>query len=214
MLRIILCLLVVVCSSNRIIQKTDELPGITEIREYKLETVDTLVDIGCQDGLFSREIARFYPNVFLVLEDLEFFTLCNKSGKKCTDYFTQTEIKKTFRDSRKYQNIENRYRFIAGRIDSIPLATSSYKRVLCRRTVHEFEKTKKMVSELKRILKTDGILTIVEPEPNYKNHIDEFCNKKYLTKNEVLEIFKDFKLLTFRSIPYGSDRMNMFNFSK
>ncbi len=214
MLRIILFLWIIVFSSHREIQQSKEPAGITEIKEYKLETVDTLVDIGCQDGLFSREIARFYPNVFLVLEDLEFFTLCNKKGNRCTDYLTQTEIKKTFRNSRKYQNIENRYAFIAGRVDSIPLASTSYKRVLCRRTVHEFEKTQKMVNELARILKEGGILTIAEQEPNYKNEIDEFCNKKYLTKQEVLEFFKELKLLDVKSIQYGTDRMNLFNFTK
>ena len=71
-----------------------------------------------------------------------------------------------------------------------------------------------MAQELKRILSNDGILTIVETEPNYPNHVDMYCNKKYLTKNEVIDLFKDLNLDTVKTIQYGIYKMNVYNFKK
>lgn len=213
MQKTILILLIFFVSSATV-KVPKELPGILEIKEYKLENIDTLVDIGCQNGKFSKEIARIYPNLFLVLEDLESFTICAKGGKKCITHNTHKWIRKTFKNSKKYGNVADRYKFIAGKIDSIPLPSNSSNRVLCRRTLHEFVERDKMVQELKRILSEDGILTIVEAEPNYPNHVDLYCNKRYLTKNEVIDLFKDFRLDSFKTIQYGIYNMNVYNFKK
>ena len=43
-----------------------------EVSYYKLENIDTLVDIGCGDGFHDQWIAHNYPNLFLILEDLPF----------------------------------------------------------------------------------------------------------------------------------------------
>ncbi len=206
--------LLILFISSATVKNSEELPAILEIKEYKLENIDTLVDIGCQNGQFSKEIARIYPNLFLILEDLEAYTICAKGGKNCMTHNTQNRLRKKFKNSKKYPNIAGRYKFIAGKIDSIPLPSDSYNRVLCRRTVHEFVQRDKMVLELKRILSEDGILTIVEAEPGYPNQVDVFCNKRYLTKNEVIEIFKDFQLDSFKTIMYGNAKMNIYNFRK
>lgn len=54
----------------------------------------------------------------------------------------------------------------------------------------------------------------VEAEPGYPNQVDIFCNKKYLTKNEVINIFKDFRLDSFQTVQYGNSNMNIYNFRK
>ncbi|HLP39544.1 class I SAM-dependent methyltransferase [Lacibacter sp.] len=205
---------VILFLSGAATQNDDEQAMQLEIKEYALANVDTLVDIGCQDGAFSREIARAYPNLYLILEDLENYKLCTKGGTNCMTVNTKKQVTKKFKNSKKYPNLAGRYKFIAGKIDSIPLPSDSYNRVLCRRTVHEFVQQKKMISELKRILSSDGILTIVEAEPGYANQVDIFCNKRYLTKNEVIELFKDFQLDSFKTIQYGIYNMNVYNFKK
>lgn len=214
MQKTILILLILFSSCTIVIKQSAELPGVLEIKDYQLENIDTLVDIGCQDGKFSKEIAHIYPNLFLVLEDLETYTVCAKGGKNCISHNTQKRIRKIFKNSRKYGKVADRYKFIAGKIDSIPLPSGAYNRVLCRRTVHEFSQPAKMVQELKRILSKDGILTIVETEPNHPNHVDMYCNKRYLAKNEVIDLFKDFNLDTVKTIQYGIYKMNVYNFKK
>jgi ubiquinone/menaquinone biosynthesis C-methylase UbiE len=213
-MRNIILLFIISFLSGVAIQNDDEQAMQLEIKEFALANVDTLVDIGCQDGEFSREIARAYPNLYLILEDLETYKLCTKGGTNCMTVNTKKQVTKKFKNSKKYPNVAGRYTFIAGEIDSIPLATAAFKRVLCRRTVHEFVQQQKMVSELKRILSSNGMLTIVEAEPNYPNQVDIFCNKRYLTKNEVIELFKDFQLDSFKTIQYGNDKMNIYNFRK
>lgn len=189
-------------------------PQIAEIQSYNLNNVDTLLDIGCQDGTYSKEVARFYPKLFLILEDLNEYQLCREGGVHCTAKNTATEVKKKFRNSRKYPNIASRYQFIAGTKDSIPLVTSSYSRILCRRSLHEFEKLDPMVNELYRVLRPNGVLTISEVEPTVKIQTDVFCNKKYLSQKDVLEIMKRFKLISIKTIDYKVGNIVTYNFTK
>ncbi len=213
-MRNIILLFILSFLSGAATQNDDEQAMQLEIKEYALANVDTLVDIGCQDGEFSREIARAYPNLYLLLEDLENYKLCTKGGTNCMTVNTKKQVTKKFKNSKKYPNLAGRYTFITGEIDSIPLATAAYKRILCRRTLHEFTERTKMVKELKRILSHDGTLTIVEPEPAYPNQLDIFCNKKYIPKKEMLEIFKDLQLQTVKTITYSNGKMNIYNFTK
>ncbi|MGB4772462.1 MAG: hypothetical protein WBP58_13425 [Chitinophagaceae bacterium] len=71
-----------------------------------------------------------------------------------------------------------------------------------------------MVDELHRILAPNGILTMVEAEPTYRNQVDIFCNKKNLTKEEVLKIMTGFVLKEFLSIKYDDGELIIYNFSK
>ena len=193
-----------------------ELPEvvIAEIASYQLNNVDTLVDIGCQDGLFSREVAKYYPNTYLILEDLEEYQICSKGGKHCINQNTFKRVKKRFKKAKKYPNIESRYQIIAGKADSIPLHSDNYGRILCRKTLHEFQYRDKMVDELYRILKPNGILTIVEAEPNTPGQTDIYCNKKYLTKEEVLAIMGKFKLVDIKTFDYNVGNLLAYNFTK
>ena len=69
MKRSIFSVIIILAFTSFVYIKT-ELPEvvIAEIASYQLNNVDTLVDIGCQDGLFSREVAKYYPNTYLILE--------------------------------------------------------------------------------------------------------------------------------------------------
>ncbi len=189
-------------------------PLYPEILEYKLDKVDTLIDIGCQDGQFAKLIAHLYPDLHFVLEDLNEYLLCHKGGVKCNSHQTSFEIKRNLKNSKFAPNIENHYEFILGKMDSIPLKTASCKRVLCRKTLHEFDKLNKMVNELYRILEPNGILSITEVEAQYENHFDNMCNKQYLTKDEIVKIMHQFKFLGYKPIAYKEGNMNIYNFTK
>ena len=187
---------------------------IEEVKAFKLEHVDTVVDIGCQNGLYSRVVAHVYPNIFFKLEDLEQFSLKKVNTTKYINYKTSEELKKTLINSDYAPNIKNRYQFIAGKEDSIPLQTSSCKRILCRKTLHEFKEKQKMVNEMIRVLAPNGILTIAEPEPIVLNQIDANCNNKYLTKEDVLALFTGLKNVDIKTIKYPKGNMILYDFSK
>jgi len=171
----------------------------SEIRSYKLENTDTLVDIGCGDAVHDKQIASYYPNLYFVLED---FPFDNKGHN----------IQKNLEN--RFKSIKHQYRFVAGREDTIPLASATYKRVICRRTIHEFTNRQKMASELVRILADGGILTVIEGIPEQPGFVDPYCNKPYLTKEEIINSFPSLTVLTDTVIVYPKWKLSMINFTK
>ena len=196
-------------------QKVSNTKGLAdEISNYNLESIDTLVDIGCQNGEFSKELLLANPKLYLVMEDLKEYSYCDENGKNCKYYNTQEEINKVFLKKKNLNLFKNRYKFIAGTTDSIPLPTNSCKVILCRKTIHEFSNSAKMISELYRVLEKGGLLMIVEAEPKYPNQKDENCKHKYLTRVEVINLFKQFKYLKVSAVYYKGGEMNLYKYSK
>ena len=142
-------------------------------------------------------IAHEYTNLFLILEDIQKVYRDPKNGK-------QYWASKTFRKNKKFTlGGKKRIKFIIGTKDSIPLPDTSYSYVLCRKTLHEFSNKEKMIKELERIIKINGELVIVEAVPQSKGEIDEGCKKLHMTKEEILDYFKDLQFIeskTFESI--------------
>lgn len=191
------------CCSSKI--SGDNVALRNEIRSYKLENVDTLVDIGCGNGNHDREIARYYPHLYFVLEDLPF----DRQGHNM-----QKVITNRLKNTPSIPAIQQHYRFVAGSEDTIPLPSASYKRVLCRRTLHEFSNRPKMVSELVRILSGDGVLTVIEGIPEQPGEIDPYCKKPHLTKEEVISSFPSLTVLNDTVLAYRNRKLSMVNFVK
>ncbi|MCX6208976.1 MAG: methyltransferase domain-containing protein [Bacteroidetes bacterium] len=188
---IVIVLIITSCSSAKLNFRA--YPTLKdEINEYNLTGVDTLVDIGCNWGFMTEFIEYKYPSMYFIVEDLPEFTNYVKNKQMVT----QSCVSKTLRFMKK------KYEFVAGFVDSIPLPSNFYKRVLCRKTVHEFTNVEKMVSELTRILKSDGELIIAEPEPLPGYEYDKYCKRKHLTAEEIIKIFSHLRLIKSSKIPY------------
>lgn len=162
-------------------------PKVTEerVKEFKEETYnyelnsnDTLLDVGCGNGFVDGCISSAYPNMYFVLEDvhkLNCFILYSN--------FQRTNPDKTTRE------IKNQIKTVRGKEDTIPLADHSFSKILCRLSLHEFQNKPKMVEELKRLLKDDGSLIIVEELSTFKGQREQACNKLLLSGNEITELF-------------------------
>ena len=155
-----------------------------EILSYQLQNKDTLLDIGCSNGVHDLFIAHEYPKLFLVLEDVKKVFKNPKNGKK---YWAA----KTFRKNKTFSlGGKKRIKFLLGTNDSIPVPDTSYSAILCRKTLHEFINRDKMIKEMERVLKIKGELIIAEAIPKTKGEIDKGCKKPHLTKEEITELFK------------------------
>ena len=87
---------------------------------------------------FDCEIAHYYPNLYFILEDLP-------SSYAYKNH--ETKIKSNFNHNLNCPNLENKYNFVVGKNDSIPLLSNNYSKVLCRISFHEFNQKNKMSSE-------------------------------------------------------------------
>lgn len=178
-----------------------------EISKYNLVDGDTLLDIGSGFGYEDAILFRFYPNTFFVLVDID-----NKYSKLNNSFILINHKTKYFKDNSKYVN---------GFIDSLPLLSDSYNTILCRKTVHEFVKPKKMLSEIKRVLRLNGTLIVEEAIPQNQNDLDPFCKMKHLSKQELINMFSEngFRLIsadtTTMPIKKKNDgNMNILRFKK
>ncbi len=176
-----------------------------EISNYGIVGNDTLVDIGCGSAYYDRIISNKFPNLYFVLEDLPKDTWSNDLEKL---------LKRTVINTPFAPNFQTNSRVVFGKTDSIPLNSEKYKLVLCRITLHEFSNRQKMTYELSRILSSEGTLVIVEKLSSYKGEKDKKCKQLYLTKEEVINSFKNLQLTdTIRLQPLTENGM-IFKFKK
>ncbi len=81
------------------------------------------------------------------------------------------------------------YETILGRVDSIPLASAKYKKILCRKTLHEFQNPAGMIKEFKRILVAGGEVIIVDINPSYPGEKFHDCLRPFLNKAQIVDLF-------------------------
>jgi ubiquinone/menaquinone biosynthesis C-methylase UbiE len=194
-------LFLVSCSSTKLL----EARFIYEISNYSLEKVDTLADIGCGYAYNDRFISSKFLNLHFVLEDLPKDIWGNDLKKALKKNVKNTPFAPTF---------GNNSRVVFGTIDSIPLESEKYERVLCRITLHEFSNREKMISELIRILSPTGTLIIVEKTSYYEGERDKACKQLYLSKAEIIKAFSNLKLIDTIPLLPLVDRAVLFKFAK
>lgn len=130
-----------------------------------------VVDIACGEGYGSSLISKYAENVVGI--DID---------------------KKTISDAiEKYKNPN--LRFVVGSADLIPIDSKSIDVVVSFETLEHHDKHVEMYSEIKRILKPDGLLIISSPDKKYyselKNRINPF-HVKELYIEEFREITTSF----------------------
>ncbi|MDA3613213.1 class I SAM-dependent methyltransferase [Polluticaenibacter yanchengensis] len=149
-----------------------------EISKYGLQNGEKILDLGSFTGKFSAIIFRNYPQTKFTLVDVYNYKklLFNYS-------FERNDSTYNFRKNR---------RFVKSRLTKIPLKSNTFDKILCRRTYHEFRPFNKalMLAEMKRLLKEDGELIIVDVIPNYLGHTDAGCKSLYLEANTIMHEVK------------------------
>jgi ubiquinone/menaquinone biosynthesis C-methylase UbiE len=146
-----------------------------EISKYGLSDKDTLVDIGCETGFHDNQVAFYYPNIYFVLEDIDAANLSLIKKNNATPGFVN--------------NMKAGYETVLGSVDSIPLSSARYKKILCRKTLHEFENPSRMINEFKRILVPGGEVIIAEINPRYPGQKFHDCVRPFLNKTQIIELF-------------------------
>jgi ubiquinone/menaquinone biosynthesis C-methylase UbiE len=146
-----------------------------EISRYGLVNGDTLVDIGCETGFHDNQVAFYYPRIYFVLEDIDANNLAL--------------IKKNSTNPGFVNNMQAGFETVLGRIDSIPLASGRYKKILCRKTLHEFENPGQMINEFKRILAPGGEVIIADLNPKYPGQKFHDCVRPFLNKTQIIDLF-------------------------
>jgi SAM-dependent methyltransferase len=96
---------------------------------------------------------------------------------------------------------------IAADAENLPFKANTFDIVTCRIAMHHFKSPAKFFREVYRLLKKDGFFvlidSIVDIDDTFLNKIERIRDKTHirsLTVKEILDIAKDFRLLTFHTI--------------
>ncbi|WP_051666593.1 bifunctional 2-polyprenyl-6-hydroxyphenol methylase/3-demethylubiquinol 3-O-methyltransferase UbiG [Pedobacter sp. R20-19] len=143
-----------------------------------------ILDIACGEGYGSNLMAKKAKKVYGV--DIDYKTI----EKAYIKY--------------NYQNLE----FQVGATDSIPIPSNSIDIVISFETIEHHDKHEQMLSEIKRVLKTNGILIISSPDKKYYSeetgHNNEFHIKELYKDEFKLLVNSFFKYTTFYNQKYIS----------
>lgn len=175
---------------------------IDEIRDYNLEGCDTLVDIGCGNGIVDALIASLYPDINFILEDI--------AG---SNLLIESNFKKQNPDRKR--SILDHVTIYAGTSTTIPLK-KKYKTVISRATMHEFKDRNVMAKELTRILAIGGKLVIVDAISQHEGQRGKGCNLQLLTKQQIVDCFtaNGLQLLNYKEDIEEGEAGGIFFFTK
>ena len=159
----------------------------------QLSNNDTVCDIGAGAGFSISILADFLPPSTVYYEEDINQKLCNKQSFKNTFQFFQSNA-----------NI-NQFRFYKGKDNKIPFADESFSNIVVFLCLHEFTKLPEMMQELKRILRNNGRLFILESVYRHTPITDPFCKLPYLSEKQVTELIENNQLQIVKEIPVNEN---------
>ena len=116
--------------------------------KYKVKENPSIIDLACGPAFLLMEIQKKIPNATLLGVD---------SSEKMLS-FAKRKIEQ--------YHVEN-IGFKQGMAESIPIEDDSISVVTCLNSFHDFQDPKKSLSEVYRILKSEGIFILKDKNPSY-----------------------------------------------
>jgi ubiquinone/menaquinone biosynthesis C-methylase UbiE len=127
-------------------------------------------------GFHSAMMAKYFPKNIIYFEEDVNKRYCNKK-----------RFKQTFSFLNPMANIDN-YRFYTGSTTKIPLPDNYFKTVTLFISIHEFTYRDSMMQEIKRIMRNDGRLYILENAWKDTAAKDPECGFTYLSEKELYDL--------------------------
>lgn len=152
-----------------------------------LKPEDKIADIGTGSGYKLVQISNECPSCTFDVEDIDSLT----SNK--------TILTKWIYKAGNLTKIEN-FKYYYGDDTTTNMPSNSYNKVLIFNVIHEFTYKKKMLDEIKRILKKDGQVFIEEILVHKKIKKNSKCNYPFLLELDFKKIMEDNNFLLKREI--------------
>jgi len=139
---------------------------------------DTLADIGAEYGYTIVRIAHYNPGVIFYEEDINRW-ITNR-------VFFKSTIKKAC------ANVDiNSFKYFRGTPTSTKFSDHFFKKIFIALSIHEFEFKEIMMQDIKRILRSDGHLYIMESFFKRPAEKEKNCKRPYLLKPDFLSLMKN-----------------------
>lgn len=144
---------------------------------------DTIASIGASNGWFEGAASVYYDSLIFYLEDIDTTCLNLEQLNKMIKLYSNIKGKK----------INNEFILIVGEKTKTNLPTYKFDKVIMNMTYHHLTNKSEMLSEIKRIIKNDGVFFVLEaiiPESQLsKFHCPYYSNQEMLLKEIESEGF-------------------------
>jgi ubiquinone/menaquinone biosynthesis C-methylase UbiE len=143
-------------------------------------------DVGASSGAITVMMATLMDNSTIYIQDIDTTALNQKNLDKIIQYYS----KQSKQDLKK----KNKFHVIVGDETHSKLPDDTFDRIYSNATIHVFSSLDSMVSDLRRKLKTNGILFMRDSFKNDHGEgsycSDPTCKKPLLTIDELLIVMK------------------------
>lgn len=182
--------------SKKRIEKFESKRRLQELNPYEtllkigLEKDHVFCDIGAGTGIFSFAASGITTNKIYAIE--------------ISDEMIELLIK------RKEEGKVNQLEILKGNQDSLPIEANSVDRVLLSTVFHELEAPENILKEIKKIMKNDSLLAIIEfhkketpmgPPVNHrisKTDLIKICSENNFEKIKTIDLGENFYLSIFK----------------
>ena len=151
-----------------------------EIGFYNFRSGQTIGSIGAQCCHWEAAYAATTDSVTFYLEDIDSSKFKKSQVEFAWDYYS------TLRG----RPMTSNYKMIIGNERSTSLPENTFDKVLIINSFHEFTCPAEMLADIKKKLKSGGILYIDEALPKRSGQLHGICNLPMLTNEETIAIFE------------------------
>lgn len=151
-----------------------------ELDFYQFKPGQTIASIGAQCCHWEAAYAATADSVIFYLEDID-----SSKFKK-----NQADFAWNYYGTLRGRPMTSNYKMVLGTERSTSLPENSFDKILIINSFHEFTFKAEMLADIKKKLKTDGILYIDEALPKKRGQLHGICDLPMLTADETISFFE------------------------
>ena len=150
-----------------------------ELDFYQFQSGQVIASIGAQCCHWEAAYAATTDSLTFYLEDID------------TTYFkrSQADFAWHYYDSIRERPMTSQYKMIVGDERSTSLPENIFDKILIINSFHEFTYQAEMLADIKKKLKSGGLLYIDEAMPKRPGQLHGICKKPMLTDEEMIAVF-------------------------
>ena len=169
-----------------------------ELDFYGFKRGEVVASIGAQCCNWESAFAAVTDSVLFYLEDIDSTKFTKEQTAFAWNYYASIRGKP----------MTSNYKMILGDEKSTSLPENVFDKILIINSFHEFTFATEMLADIKKKLKTGGILYIDEALPKRQGQLHAICNLPMLTSDEMIELFSKNGLEYINGIDFNYRQKN------
>jgi ubiquinone/menaquinone biosynthesis C-methylase UbiE len=151
-----------------------------QVKFYDFHKGETVASIGAQCANWEASFAVLSDSINFYLEDIDPASLNTEQVSFAWKYYSQLSGKQ----------ISSSFHIVIGSDTTTNLPDQFFDKIIIINSFHEFSDQQKMLADILKKLKPNGILNIDETLAKKSGDVHIQCHKRIYTENELIEILE------------------------